>query len=105
MQSAILLIHVLIAICLVALVLLQHGKGADVGATFGIGASNTMFGSAGATPFLTKMTIILAAIFFTTSIGLSYLASRQFEVSRKMLPLKTIPLRNFQLGIGGTHAH
>lgn len=77
MQPIILVIHVLVAVCLVTLVLLQHGKGADAGAAFGSGASNTMFGSVGATPFLMKITIILAAIFFATSIGLSYLVSRQ----------------------------
>lgn len=64
MQSSILSIHVLIAICLVALILLQHGKGTDIGAAFGSSASNTMFGSTGATPFLMKLTIILAAGFF-----------------------------------------
>lgn len=68
------IIHVFSAICLVVLVLLQHGRGADVGTGFGSGASNTMFGSIGATPFLMKMTIFLAAAFFTTSIGLSYIA-------------------------------
>ena len=76
MQPIVLTIHVLLAVCLVALVLLQHGKGADVGAAFGSGASNTMFGSAGTTPFLMKITALLAAFFFATSIGLSYMASR-----------------------------
>lgn len=74
MQSIILMIHVLISVCLIGLVLLQHGKGADAGPAFGSGASNTMFGSTGATPFLMKVTIILAAGFFATSIGLGYLA-------------------------------
>ncbi|MBW5802653.1 preprotein translocase subunit SecG [Coxiella endosymbiont of Ornithodoros amblus] len=74
MQSVILIIHALIAVSLIALVLLQHGKGADTGAAFGSTSSNTMFGSVGATPFLMKVTIFLAAAFFVTSIGLSYLA-------------------------------
>jgi preprotein translocase subunit SecG len=74
MQALILVIHVLVAISLIALVLLQHGKGADVGAAFGSGASNTMFGSTGSLPFLIKLTAILAAIFFATSLALSYLA-------------------------------
>lgn len=75
MQQIILILHVLVSIGLVALVLLQHGKGADVGAAFGSGASNTMFGSAGSTPFLVKVTGLLAGIFFMTSLGLTYLVS------------------------------
>lgn len=75
MQALILIIHVLAAIAIIVLVLLQHGKGADVGATFGGGASNTMFGSAGSMSFFMKLTAILAAVFFTTSLTLSYLAS------------------------------
>ncbi len=75
MQQLILVLHVLVCISLVALVLLQHGKGADVGAAFGSGASNTMFGSAGSTPFLVKVTGLLAGIFFLTSLGLTYMVS------------------------------
>jgi preprotein translocase subunit SecG len=77
MQSLILVIHVVIAVCLVVLVLMQHGKGADVGAAFGSGASNTMFGSVGTTPFLMKITVAFTIIFFATSIGLSYLSARE----------------------------
>ncbi|WP_423062760.1 preprotein translocase subunit SecG [Candidiatus Paracoxiella cheracis] len=87
MQQLILVLHVLVAICLVTLVLLQHGKGADVGAAFGSGASNTMFGSIGATPFLMKITILLAAIFFATSLTLGYLSARE----QKALQQQTIP--------------
>lgn len=79
MQSIILVMHVLIAICLIAMMLLQHGKGTNAGATFGSGASDTMFGSAGATPFLMKVTIFLAAAFFSSSIGLSYMASNHAD--------------------------
>ena len=87
MQEIILILHVLVAVCLVSLVLLQHGKGADVGAAFGSGASNTMFGSVGATPFLMKVTIVLTAVFFATSLTLSYLSSRE----QKLLMQQTIP--------------
>jgi preprotein translocase subunit SecG len=76
MQSIILTLHVLIALSILALVLMQHGKGADIGATFGSGASNTMFGSQGAMPFLMKLTMLLAALFFSTSLGLTYMVSR-----------------------------
>lgn len=77
MQQLILIIHVLVAIAIVALVLVQHGKGADVGAAFGSGSANTMFGSAGHMPFLMKLTSGLAVVFFITSMSLSYLASQQ----------------------------
>lgn len=64
MQSIILIIHVLIAVCLIALVLLQHGKGADAGAAFGSGSSNTMFGSVGATPFFNENNDFFSGGFF-----------------------------------------
>lgn len=95
MQS-IIIIHLLIAVCLVGLILLQHGKGADAGAAFGNGTSSPIFGSIGATPFLMKMTIVLAAGFFSTSIGLSYLASRHHPVEEVRAPplQETAPLKN-----------
>lgn len=73
MQTFVLIVHVLAAISLIAFVLLQHGKGADAGAAFSSGASGTMFGSTGALPILVKMTAVLAAIFFATSLALSYM--------------------------------
>ncbi len=75
MQPLIFIIHVIIACVLVILVLLQHGKGADMGATFGGGASQSIFGSYGATPFLVKFTTILALIFFVTSLTLNHLSN------------------------------
>ncbi len=84
MQQLIIVLHVLVAVCLVSLVLLQHGKGADMGAAFGSGASNTMFGSAGSTPFLMKVTAILAVAFFVTSLSLGYLASREQKQQNAM---------------------
>lgn len=76
MQQLLILIHVIAAISIIGLVLLQHGKGADAGASFGSGASNTMFGSTGTLPVLLKLTAVLAAIFFATSIGITYLVHR-----------------------------
>jgi preprotein translocase subunit SecG len=75
MQTIILTLHVLIGISLIILVLLQQGKGATLGAAFGSGSSNTMFGSVGAAPFLMKLSIICAILFAVTSIGLTRLAS------------------------------
>lgn len=77
MQQILLIIHVIASVCLIGLVLIQHGKGADVGAAFGSGASTTVFGSQGSGSFLMKVTAGLAAVFFVTSISLANLASRQ----------------------------
>ena len=86
MQTIILTLHVLIGLSLIILVLLQQGKGATLGAAFGSGASNTMFGSVGAAPFLMKLSIICAILFAVTSIGLTRLAS--YEQHRlNILPL------------------
>ena len=79
MQQILFLIHILAAFALVALILLQHGKGADMGAAFGAGASGTLFGSVGSMPFLTKLTACVAAIFFATCLGLGYVISKQIS--------------------------
>ncbi|MCM2973590.1 preprotein translocase subunit SecG [Larsenimonas suaedae] len=75
MQVAILLVHVVLAIALIALVLIQQGKGAEAGAAFGGGASQTVFGSQGSTSFLAKFTGLLAALFFVTSLALAWFVS------------------------------
>jgi preprotein translocase subunit SecG len=77
MQQLILMFHVLIAVALVILVLLQQGKGAEMGAAFGSGASQTLFGSRGSGSFLMKVTSMLAALFFLTSLLLGYLTAQQ----------------------------
>jgi len=64
--------HVLIAVAIVVFVLLQQGKGAEVGAAFGSGASGTVFGARGSASFLSRTTAILAALFFLTSLSLAY---------------------------------
>jgi preprotein translocase subunit SecG len=68
--------HVVVAVALIALVLLQQGKGADAGAAFGSGASATMFGSQGSASFLSRTTAILATVFFLTSLTLAYFATQ-----------------------------
>ncbi len=73
--TLVLVIHVLAAIGVIGLVLLQHGKGADVGAAFGSGASGSLFGATGSANFLSRTTSILAAVFFLSSLGLAYLAN------------------------------
>ena len=73
----ILVIHVLLALGLVGLILIQHGKGADAGAAFGSGAAGSVFGARGAHSFLYKLTAVLAVAFFVTSISLAYFASSE----------------------------
>ena len=73
--SLLLTIHILVAIVIIGLVLMQHGKGADMGAAFGSGASGSLFGSSGSANFLSRMTGVLAAVFFITSLSLAYVAS------------------------------
>ena len=70
-----LIVHVLVALAIIGLVLLQHGKGADVGAAFGGGSSGSLFGATGSANFLSRATAVLATIFFLTSLGLTYLAT------------------------------
>jgi preprotein translocase subunit SecG len=71
-----LVFHVLLAVGIVGLVLLQRGKGAEAGAGFGAGASGTVFGARGSTSFLSRSTAILATLFFVTSLALAYLGGR-----------------------------
>ncbi len=89
MYQLTLILHILIAITLISLVLIQHGKGAEMGAAFGSGASNTVFGSQGSKSFLFKFTAGLALVFFVTSIFLSYLISIHYQQkNQEALPYK-----------------
>ena len=81
MQSILLVVQILVAISLIALVLLQHGKGADMGAAFGAGASGTVFGSRGSSSFLTRVTAVLAAAFFLNSMVLAYMGTQAVDSS------------------------
>jgi len=73
--NLIIVVHVLIALAIIGLVLLQHGKGADMGSGFGGGASGSLFGATGSANFLSRATAVLATLFFVSSLGLAYLAS------------------------------
>ncbi|HUF79620.1 MAG TPA: preprotein translocase subunit SecG, partial [Burkholderiales bacterium] len=79
METLILVIHVMAALTIVGLVLLQHGKGADVGAAFGSGSAGSVFGSSGSANFLSRMTAVAAVIFFLTSLGLTYFSGSRPE--------------------------
>lgn len=90
LHNLLLVFHVIVAISLVGMVLIQQGKGADAGAAFGSGASGTMFGSKGSASFLTRFTGVLATIFFITSLSLAYVANKQAKPTSvvDMVPAK-----------------
>ena len=76
MTTLLIIIHILVALFLIGIVLLQHGKGADVGATFG-GSSQSLFGTEGPVPLLNKITTIAAIVFMGTSISLAYISANK----------------------------
>ena len=77
--------HVLVALVIIGLVLLQHGKGADMGSGFGGGSSGSLFGATGSANFLSRATAVLATVFFLTSLGLAYLATNKPKSSGGVL--------------------
>ena len=79
METLIWILHVVSAVAVIVLVLLQHGKGADMGAAFGSGSSGSLFGASGSANFLSRTTGVLAAVFFITSLGLTYLSTNKTE--------------------------
>jgi preprotein translocase subunit SecG len=79
LETVIVVVHLLVALGVVGLVLVQQGKGADAGASFGSGASATVFGSQGSATFLSRVTGILAAVFFITSLGLAFFAKEKAD--------------------------
>ncbi|MDF2529433.1 MAG: secG [Gammaproteobacteria bacterium] len=84
MQFLILLFHIVIALALIALILLQQGKGADMGAAFGSGGSGTLFGSRGPASFLMKLTGGMMALFFVTSLSLGYLSAKSAAAENQL---------------------
>lgn len=95
MYQIILTIHVLLALSLIILVLVQHGKGADIGAAFGSAASNTVFGSQGSGGFLFKLTGSIAMAFFVTSLSLSYIVAthnKPMILESPQAPISQVPL-------------
>ena len=91
MEILILIVHVLVGVVVCGLVLLQHGKGADMGAAFGSGSAGSLFGASGSANFLSRTTAILAAIFFVTSLGLTYLGSNRVETKGVIERAKDVP--------------
>ena len=75
--TLLIVLHVLVALAIIGLVLIQHGKGADMGSGFGGGASGSLFGATGSANFLSRTTAVLAALFFILSLALAYTATRK----------------------------
>src|SRR5260221_9278033 len=91
LRGFILGVHVLLALMIIGLVLLQRGKGADAGAGFGSGASGTVFGARGSSTFFSKLTAAFATCFFLTSLGLAYMASHRLGASAPQSLLDKVP--------------
>ena len=89
LSVVILVFHVLVAVAVCGLVLLQHGKGADMGAAFGSGSSGSLFGASGSANFLSRSTAILATLFFLTSLGLTWFSMQTPQGTSVMERMKT----------------
>lgn len=83
--SVVLVAHILVGLGVCGLVLMQHGKGADMGAAFGSGASGSLFGATGSANFLSRTTAVLATVFFVTSLTLAYIASNKPKTSGSVM--------------------
>jgi len=82
METFVWMVHIIASLTVVGLVLLQHGKGADMGAAFGSGSSGSLFGASGSANFLSRATAVAVTVFFLTSMGLTY-----FSFSKQNAPL------------------
>lgn len=95
LHTLILTVHIIAGLGVIGLVLVQHGKGADMGAAFGSGASGSLFGATGSANFLSRATAVLAAVFFITSLGLSYIATSRPRASGSVMdaaPVQSAPV-------------
>ncbi len=91
MESILLVLHVIVALVIVGLIMLQQGKGAEMGASFGAGASQTVFGAGGSGNFFSRLTGILVAVFFVTSFVLAVMAKNSVSVDDVLIPeLETV---------------
>jgi preprotein translocase subunit SecG len=94
LHTIILTVHIIAGLSVIGFVLLQHGKGADMGAAFGSGASGSLFGATGSANFLSRVTAVLAAVFFLTSLTLSYIATSSPRASGSVMdsaPAQSVP--------------
>lgn len=86
MESILLVVHVIVALLIVGLIMLQQGKGAEMGASFGAGASQTVFGAVGSGNFFSRLTAILVTVFFITSFVLAVMAKGRVELDDPLIP-------------------
>ena len=95
METLVWIVHIITSLAVIGMVLLQHGKGADMGAAFGSGSSGSLFGASGSANFLSRATGIAVTVFFLTSMGLTY-----FTLSKQRAPLpvkeQTLPVQKAQ---------
>ena len=93
MHTLIVIVHIVVSLFLILIILLQTGKGADIGAVFGGGSSQTLFGSTGPTSFLSKLTVAAAVIFMFTSLFLAYFSGSRplSSIMRQGAPAQTMP--------------
>jgi preprotein translocase subunit SecG len=95
MEFLVWIVHILVASAVVGLVLLQHGKGADMGAAFGSGSSGSLFGASGSANFMSRATAVLATLFFLTSLGLTYFSAQKHAAAIKPVthqPVAPLPM-------------
>ena len=83
--TVVIVLHVLVALAIIGLVLIQHGKGADMGSGFGGGSSASLFGATGSANFMSRTTAVLATIFFLSSLGLAYFATNRPKAAAGIL--------------------
>jgi preprotein translocase subunit SecG len=100
--NLIVVVQVVSALAIIGLVLVQHGKGADMGAAFGSGASGSLFGASGSSNFLSKSTAVAAAIFFASTLGLAYFGSNRphASVGGGVMEHVTVPVKKAPAGAG-----
>lgn len=91
METLVWIVHIVVAIAVIALVLLQQGKGADMGAAFGSGSAGSLFGASGSANFLSRSTAIMATLFFLTSLGLAYFGLQQHKPGNSVTERTTVP--------------
>ena len=102
MNQLFLIIHLLVALAIIGLIMLQQGKGADVGASFGAGASQTLFGSDGSGNVIAKATAWLSAVFFATSFGLAVIATKNTQLENEIgleIPVVNDQTSSSELGL------
>lgn len=87
MESILLVVHVIVALLIIGLIMIQQGKGAEMGASFGAGASQTVFGAVGSGNFFSRLTAILVAVFFVTSFVLAVFAKNSVEIDDPLIPI------------------